>query len=145
MVSNIARRSESGAALKSELVLAQLELERLRLERAETQKGERVARERLAALWGESADGLSVRADTEPDLQAAMTRLPQLLEATDSTRESLSLENRMQLTEAAMQLMGRCGDRQLGSKTNTKEPEIILCSDNGATLQTHCCTILRRP
>jgi acetyl-CoA acetyltransferase len=48
------------------------------------------------------------------------------------------------LTEAAMQLMGRCGDRQLGPKTNTKEPEIILCSDNGATLQTHCCTILRR-
>jgi len=48
------------------------------------------------------------------------------------------------LTEAAMQLMGRCGDRQLGAKTNTKEPEIILCSDNGATLQTHSCTILRR-
>ncbi|MBC8511482.1 MAG: thiolase family protein [Dehalococcoidia bacterium] len=48
------------------------------------------------------------------------------------------------LTEAAMQLMGRCGDRQLGPKTNTKEPEIVLCSDNGATLQTHCCTILRR-
>ena len=49
-----------------------------------------------------------------------------------------------QLTEAAMQLMGRCGDRQLGPRTNTKEPEIILCSDNGATLQTHCCMILRR-
>jgi acetyl-CoA acetyltransferase len=49
-----------------------------------------------------------------------------------------------QLTEAAMQLMGRCEGRQLGPKTNTKEPKIILCSDNGATLQTHCCTILRR-
>jgi len=48
------------------------------------------------------------------------------------------------LTEAAMQLMGRCGDRQLGAKTNTKTPEIILCSDNGGILQTHCCTILRK-
>lgn len=48
------------------------------------------------------------------------------------------------LTEAAMQLMGRCGDRQLGPKTNTKAPEIILCSDNGGILQTHCCTILRK-
>jgi len=49
------------------------------------------------------------------------------------------------LTEGAMQIMGRCGDRQLGPRTNTREPEIILCSDNGGVLQTHSCTILRRP
>jgi acetyl-CoA acetyltransferase len=48
------------------------------------------------------------------------------------------------LTEAVMQLMGRCGDRQLGAKTMTKEPKIILCSDNGGALQNHCTTILRR-
>jgi acetyl-CoA acetyltransferase len=48
------------------------------------------------------------------------------------------------LSEAAMQLMGRCGKRQLGQETCTKSPEIILCSDNGAVLQTHSCVILRR-
>jgi len=48
------------------------------------------------------------------------------------------------LTEAVMQLMGRCGTRQLGPETNTKKPEIMLCSDNGAILQTHSCCILRR-
>jgi acetyl-CoA acetyltransferase len=48
------------------------------------------------------------------------------------------------LTEGVMQIMGRCGNRQLGPKTNTKEPEIILCSDNGAILQTHSTVILRR-
>lgn len=48
------------------------------------------------------------------------------------------------LTEGAMQIMGRCGDRQLGPKTNTREPEIVLCSDNGGILQTHSCAILRR-
>ena len=48
------------------------------------------------------------------------------------------------ITEAAMQLMGRCGERQLGPKTGTKEPEIILCSDNGGIIQTHACIILRR-
>lgn len=48
------------------------------------------------------------------------------------------------ITEAVMQIMGRCGDRQLGPKTKTKESEIILCSDNGAILQTHSCLILRR-
>jgi acetyl-CoA acetyltransferase len=48
------------------------------------------------------------------------------------------------LSEAVMQLMGRCGDRQLGPQTNTKEPQIILCSDNGGILQSHSCCILGR-
>lgn len=48
------------------------------------------------------------------------------------------------LSEGVMQVMGRCGERQLGPKTKTKEPEIILCSDNGGILQSHSCVILRR-
>lgn len=49
------------------------------------------------------------------------------------------------LSEAVMQLMGRCGDRQLGAGTRTREPEVILCSDNGAVLQCHSSVVLRRP
>jgi len=48
------------------------------------------------------------------------------------------------LTEAAVQLQGNAGQRQLGPKTGTKEPEIILVSGNGGTLQTHSTVILRR-
>jgi acetyl-CoA acetyltransferase len=48
------------------------------------------------------------------------------------------------LTEGVMQLMDRCGERQLGPMTGNKKPEIILCSDNGGLLQTHACYILRR-
>ena len=48
------------------------------------------------------------------------------------------------ITEAAMQLMGRCGDRQLGPKTGTRAPEIILCNDNGGIMQTHASIIIRR-
>lgn len=48
------------------------------------------------------------------------------------------------LTEGVMQIMGRCGDRQLGPDTGTASPEIVLCSDNGGTLQSHQTTILRR-
>jgi acetyl-CoA acetyltransferase len=48
------------------------------------------------------------------------------------------------LTEGVMQIMGRCGDRQLGPTTNTREPRIILCSDNGGILQSHMTVILRR-
>jgi acetyl-CoA acetyltransferase len=48
------------------------------------------------------------------------------------------------ITEGVMQLMGRCGERQLGPNTATKEPEIILCSDNGGILQCNTTIILRR-
>jgi acetyl-CoA acetyltransferase len=48
------------------------------------------------------------------------------------------------ISEGAMQIMGRCGERQLGPVTGTKTPEIILCSDNGGVFQTHTSVILRR-
>ena len=48
------------------------------------------------------------------------------------------------ISEAVMQLMDRCQDRQLGPKTGTKKPQIILCSDNGGILQSHACVIFRR-
>ncbi len=48
------------------------------------------------------------------------------------------------LSESAMQIMGRCGQRQLGPATGTKEPGIIICSDNGGFFQSHSCCILRR-
>ncbi len=48
------------------------------------------------------------------------------------------------LTEAVVQLRGEAGERQLGPRTKTKEPEIILVSCNGGTLQTHSTLILRR-
>jgi len=46
------------------------------------------------------------------------------------------------LTEAVVQLQGRAGQRQLGPRTKTKEPEIILVSGNGGVLQTHATVIL---
>jgi acetyl-CoA acetyltransferase len=48
------------------------------------------------------------------------------------------------ITEGVMQLMGRGGNRQLGSPTKTKEPEIILCSDNGGVFQSHATILLRK-
>jgi acetyl-CoA acetyltransferase len=48
------------------------------------------------------------------------------------------------ITEGAMQIMGRCGRRQLGPATGTRTPGIIVCSDNGGMLQSHCCLVLGR-
>lgn len=48
------------------------------------------------------------------------------------------------ISEAVMQLTGRCGDRQLGKLPGTKAPSIIVCSDNGAVFQSHICLVLER-
>lgn len=48
------------------------------------------------------------------------------------------------LTEAVVQLRGEAGERQLGPKTKTREPEIILVSNNGGVMQTHSTLILRK-
>lgn len=48
------------------------------------------------------------------------------------------------LSEATMQIMGRCGSRQIGPGTGNKPPEIILCSDNGGIFQCHSCLLLRK-
>lgn len=48
------------------------------------------------------------------------------------------------IAEGAMQIMGRCGKRQLGPKTRTRSPQIIMISDNGGILESHSCILLRR-
>ena len=48
------------------------------------------------------------------------------------------------VSEGVMQLMGRCGERQLGVLPGTKTPHIILCTDNGGVLQSNCTMILER-
>lgn len=47
------------------------------------------------------------------------------------------------VSEAVMQLSGRCGSRQLGVLAGTKPPHLMLCSDNGETFQSHLCLILK--
>ncbi|MEG1632465.1 MAG: thiolase family protein [Oscillospiraceae bacterium] len=48
------------------------------------------------------------------------------------------------VVEGVMQMMGRCGARQLGVLPNTVMPEFTICSDNGAYLQSHETLILER-
>lgn len=47
------------------------------------------------------------------------------------------------VSEAVMQLSGRCGARQLGTLPGTRRPRLMLCSDNGETFQSHLCLILK--
>jgi len=48
------------------------------------------------------------------------------------------------LTEAVVQLRGEAGARQLGVVAGTREPKIIMVSNNGGVLQMHSTLILRK-
>lgn len=48
------------------------------------------------------------------------------------------------ISEAVMQITGRCGERQLGVVAGTKTPELIVASDNGAVFQSHVTLVLER-
>lgn len=48
------------------------------------------------------------------------------------------------VSEAVMQLLGRCGERQLGICPGTKTPDLIMVSDNGAVFQSNVALILER-
>ena len=48
------------------------------------------------------------------------------------------------VTEAVMQLMGRCDERQLGQYPGTKTPGLILCSDNGGVFQSNETIVFER-
>ncbi|MGI6550424.1 MAG: thiolase family protein [Syntrophomonadales bacterium] len=48
------------------------------------------------------------------------------------------------VSEAVMQLMGRCGKRQLGVLPGTKTPHLMLVTDNGGVLQSNCTMVLER-
>lgn len=48
------------------------------------------------------------------------------------------------VSEGVMQITGRCGSRQLGTLKGTKEPSLIVCSDNGAVFQSHITLVLER-
>ncbi|MFQ5607074.1 MAG: TolC family protein [Candidatus Zixiibacteriota bacterium] len=91
IVDNIMFRIEKGAALQSELLLADLELQRAQLALERSQQEVSSASAVLAALWGDSSANFSVSANTEPDFQDALNSVASLESQLDSTRSLLQL------------------------------------------------------
>jgi cobalt-zinc-cadmium efflux system outer membrane protein len=104
ILDDISYRFEKGAALKSELMLARLELERANLDRTESRQDLRSAQGKLVALWGESAERISVVASDEPDFRSVLRDLPRLHGRADSSREALLLQSETQFIEAEKEL-----------------------------------------
>jgi cobalt-zinc-cadmium efflux system outer membrane protein len=103
---NISLRIEKGAALASELALAQLELQRVMLEQSEAEQELESARVSLASLWHGDGSGLNVTILPEPEPSVVLTRLPSIAAQIDSSRAVAMLTRQTLLLKAERDLAG---------------------------------------
>ncbi|MBU8933179.1 MAG: TolC family protein [candidate division Zixibacteria bacterium] len=89
IVATIQQRIEQGAALQSELLLAQLELQRARLASGEVELDFETAQISLASLWA-GDPGIRVVVPAEPDFKSVLDRITESI--ADSTRELITLD-----------------------------------------------------
>lgn len=104
IVKNIKIKIEKGAALQSELLLADLENQRAQLDLEQAQQEVSSASVALTALWGDSSASFSVSANIEPDFQDALSSVASLESQLDSTRSLMQLEREAGILRAEASL-----------------------------------------
>jgi len=102
---NIEFKLRQGAAMQSEMLLAQLEVQRMQLARAEARQELDVAQISLVSLWNGDYFGFSLITPSEPDFKSSTERLLVSLEQTDSTREILTLAQQRDMLRAEQELV----------------------------------------
>jgi cobalt-zinc-cadmium efflux system outer membrane protein len=100
VVENIEYRVERGAALQSELLLAQLESQHSQLILDQADQELAVAASSLQTLWGGTSNEVTVTAETEPDFSAVIGSVKKILESVDSTRNIAQLLRQSEITKA---------------------------------------------
>jgi cobalt-zinc-cadmium efflux system outer membrane protein len=105
IVENIKYRLDKGAALHSELLLAQLEEQRalLALEQAKQDKAAKEAL--LTALWMTNSSGIKVSVNGEPDHEYLLAKIDVLQDKIDSSRQILLTRNELNILEAEKKLV----------------------------------------
>ena len=94
------KRVENGAAMASELLLAELELERARLELAQAESELANARDELASLWkGEGQHLVVAQSDLDPAIVSDLDGLQALV---DGSGEVLAMEKEAGLVNAQL-------------------------------------------
>jgi len=106
IVQNIAYRMEKGAALQSELLLAQLELQRVQLTREESRQNLNAAQARLSVLWGNQPRQVYATANEEPELHLVRQKLAAMSGQVDSSRDIMYIQSAADIARAEQQLAG---------------------------------------
>ncbi|RJP70476.1 MAG: TolC family protein [Candidatus Abyssobacteria bacterium SURF_17] len=104
IVDNTKFRIENGAALQSELLLADLEYQRAQVALEQAQQEVSSTSAVLTALWGDSSVSVAVSANIEPDFQNALNSVASLEFVSDSVRSLLQLHQETAILRAEASL-----------------------------------------
>lgn len=100
ILANIKFRIEKGAALQSELLLADLERQRAKLQLARTEQEATSAATSLAVLWSGTLGELKVAANAEPSFVSILTQIDLLEAHLDSSRSLMQLNQEVAILNA---------------------------------------------
>lgn len=104
IVGNITYRLEGGAALHSELLLAQLEEQRSQLALDQAKQDVMAIEATLVCLWNGAPSGLRVSCSTEPDFTKSLEYVTSISSRIDSTRDIVQLHSEAALLHAEKRL-----------------------------------------
>jgi cobalt-zinc-cadmium efflux system outer membrane protein len=97
---NIDYRLDKGAALQSELILAQLNLERTKLGLEEAMQDVKALEAELVSLWKSRTSGIRVLSAPEPDFKQVVDKLDMLLNMIDTSRQILQMKSELKILGA---------------------------------------------
>jgi cobalt-zinc-cadmium efflux system outer membrane protein len=100
IVENINYRLEKGAALQSELLLAQLEEQRAQLALDQSKQDVIAFEAALVSLWKARPSGVRVSLGTEPDFDNLFDKISLLSYRIDSTRQIIQMRSELDILEA---------------------------------------------
>jgi cobalt-zinc-cadmium efflux system outer membrane protein len=104
IVENITFRLERGAALQSELLLAQLEEQRAQLALDQAKQDVMAIEATLVSLWNGKPSGLTVSSNTEPDFAQLLDQITSISNRIDSTRDIAQMLNESEILQAEKKL-----------------------------------------
>ena len=104
IVENITYRLDRGAALQSELLLAQLEEQRSQLALDQSQQDVMAIEAILVSLWSGNPSGLKVSINTEPDFTKLLDHVISISNRIDSTRDVAQMYNESGILQAEKRL-----------------------------------------
>ena len=104
IVESITYRLDRGAALQSELLLAQLEEQRALLALDQAEQDVMAIEATLVSLWNGKPSGLKISVNTEPDFNELLADVSSISNRIDSTRDIVQMLNESEILRAEKKL-----------------------------------------
>lgn len=124
IVENINFKMERGAALQSELLLAELETQKSELELLQAKQNVDALEYNLIAMWDGEKTGQYLKAEKEPDFELIQSKLTKLVNDIESAQEVVLLKKDINILKAEREFAIREGKPNLTLSGGFKRLEV---------------------